>query len=433
MALLPQLNEQRMPVAAIVVVVVVSILPFALTLAGIDLGSPIESAATAEAADSPEEAYRVLAGGFVHTILEWSAVGVALITVLLAFLHYHEKGEAATPIIGLAWFCAGLVDAIHTLGADRLFPVAATHEAFTDFTWLVSRTVNIVILIIGAALFVISGQAMSREKRKRGMGFVLSVTAFFALIAFAAVYVCAVEPALPRVIRPDGVLHRPLEMIPLAMYVLAALMIFPAFYKWHPSVFTHALLFSMVPHIAAQLHMGFGSSAAFDAHYHIAHFLKLIAYAVPLVGLMMDYRLTHAQEMLAQEERAGEFFVRQQAEEALAADRSILRIVLDNTSDLVSIKDASLRFTRVNKRQAEFLRLANPIDAVGKSEADFLDAAFAGASQKQDQEVLAGGRALTALEQRLTRDGQTQRLSTSKIPLKNAEGLSVGIVTIARL
>ena len=35
--------------------------------------------------------------------------------------------------------------------------------------------------------------------------------------------------------------------------------------------------------------MAFGSETLFDSHFNIAHFLKIIAYVVPFLGLAMDY------------------------------------------------------------------------------------------------------------------------------------------------
>jgi PAS domain-containing protein len=443
MPLIPKAQEMRMPTAAIGVVVAVSILPFLLILLGVNLATP----ASLESATS----------GYVHTLLEWSAVCVAAVTVLLALLHYREKGESTTPIIGLAWFCAGLIDLFHTLGADRLIPVAADPAVFTEFTWVISRIANASILIAGAIIFLISGQTLSREQRKRGMGFVLAITAICGLIVAAGLYLCATRPTLPDVLRSWAFVGRTWDLVPLLLFGLAGSFVFPTFYRWHSSVFTHALLVSMIPHVAAQLHMAFGSAAVFDGHYHAAHFLKVIAYAVPLVGLLMDYRQTHALGMQAEEERAGEYFVRQQAEEALSRDRAILRILMEHGADMVSIKDASLNFTRVNKNMAAFLGLASPIDAVGKNDADFYVARYVEEIRRQDAQVLAHGKPITGLvmeavrkqqeviqerapdiqasvyiEKKIEKAAAPVRLAVSKFPLKNEDGRTLGIVTLCR-
>ena len=56
------------------------------------------------------------------------------------------------------------------------------------------------------------------------------------------------------------------------------------------------MLVSVIPQIATQLHMSFGSVALFDSHFNIAHFLKIIAYIVPFLGLLLDYVRTYREE-----------------------------------------------------------------------------------------------------------------------------------------
>jgi len=57
--------------------------------------------------------------------------------------------------------------------------------------------------------------------------------------------------------------------------------------------FSHALLISILPLSASELHMALGSSTLYDSHFNVAHFLKIVAYAVPLAGLLLDYMSTY--------------------------------------------------------------------------------------------------------------------------------------------
>ena len=52
----------------------------------------------------------------------------------------------------------------------------------------------------------------------------------------------------------------------------------------------------MIPEIATQVYMAFGSTALFDNYFNIAHFLKIIAYLVPFTGLVLSYMHTYQQE-----------------------------------------------------------------------------------------------------------------------------------------
>lgn len=72
-----------------------------------------------------------------------------------------------------------------------------------------------------------------------------------------------------------------------------------------------------MPSVATQLHMSFGSQALFDSHFNIAHFLKVIAYPVPLAGLTLDYIRTYRDVASTYEELTREITERQRAEVAL--------------------------------------------------------------------------------------------------------------------
>ena len=135
----------------------ICVLPFLLNVLGMDFGTPsspfpyssVENMASHERVDAM---FETLAGSFSHTILEWTAFCIAIFTVLLAFLHFHIKHDVTTPIIGVALFCAGTMDAFHTLAADRLIEAVADNRNLIPFTWAISRVFNALIMVAGISL-----------------------------------------------------------------------------------------------------------------------------------------------------------------------------------------------------------------------------------------------------------------------------------------
>ena len=118
-------HQTRLPVPFIWATVGICCFPFLLNLLGFDFGSqkpafPFSTASQMGAPERVDAMFRTLAGSFTHTILEWTAFCTAIFTVLLAFLHFSIKRDIMTPILGRALFCAGVMDAFHTLAADRL-------------------------------------------------------------------------------------------------------------------------------------------------------------------------------------------------------------------------------------------------------------------------------------------------------------------------
>ncbi|HEY9658880.1 MAG TPA: MASE3 domain-containing protein, partial [Allocoleopsis sp.] len=220
-----------------------------------------------------------------------------------------------TPILGVTLLCAGVMDAFHTLAADRLLEAVADNQNLIPFTWVLCRLCNALLTIVGVSLFLVGN-----PKRWAGnVAFVLSVSLGFGAMAYGIIHLAATRTTLPETTFPDAILTRPWDVVPLVLFLLAGVFIYPRFYQRHPSLFSHALIISTIPNAATQLHMAFGSSALFDNHFNIAHFLKIIAYLVPLAGLILDYIYTHRSVKRVNRSLRKEVEERKQAEQTLQA------------------------------------------------------------------------------------------------------------------
>ena len=281
-------------------VVGICVCPFLLNLLGVDFSSPqaaFDAVAAAGWSHSvlTDSMHRFLAGGFTHTILEWSAFCTAIFTVSLAFVHYSAKGDVTTPVIGLALLCAGVMDAFHTLAADRLIEAIADNRNLIPFTWAICRVFNALIMLVGVGILLLR----SHRGQAAGMRLVLMTGFAFGASAYGIIHACATSGRLPQTMFPDSILTRPWDVGPLLLFVIAGAVVFPIFHRREKSVFSHALVVSALPQITTQAHMAFGSTALFDNHFNIAHFLKIIAYLVPFTGLVLDYFQTHRERVLA--------------------------------------------------------------------------------------------------------------------------------------
>lgn len=289
-------GKASLPSGVVGIIVIICLLPFFLNLLGFSFASPPPPmdqtpflGLTGYALQ--DRLHQTLAGSFIHTILEWSAVATAIFTVVLAFSYFHIKEDIITPIIGVTLLCAGMMDAFHTLAADRLIEGVESSQSLIPFTWALCRLANALLTIIGVSIFLIY-----RPKRLRNSIFFLTLTTvIFGSIAYGIIHICATSNSLPQTIFPEAFINRPWDVYPLVLFILSGLWIYPKFYHKYPSLFSHALIISTIPNAITQLHMVFGSTALFDNHFHIAHFLKIIAYLVPLTGLILDYTYTHRQ------------------------------------------------------------------------------------------------------------------------------------------
>lgn len=288
-------ERKRLPRGVIWAVVVITIMPLLLILVGTDFASPVGSfdlpaAGVLGPADRVEVPARGLSGSFTHTILESIAFCAAIFTVILAWTHFAiRKGDLTAPVIGLALFCAGCMDAFHLLAANGLIDASVEITRLVPLTWALGRLFCALVMVVGA-LILLRGTPYVRTAPG---WLVWTVSLGLAVMAYGTIHFCVASGNLPRAMYPESFVKRPFDVAPLVLFSIAGVFLFPRLCRSVPSFFSHALLVSMVPHIASQMHVTFGSAALFDSHFNVAHFLKIVAYLVPFAGLCMDYFHAH--------------------------------------------------------------------------------------------------------------------------------------------
>jgi two-component system sensor histidine kinase/response regulator len=114
-------------------------------------------------------------------------------------------------------------------------------------------------------------------------------------------------------------------------------------------------------------------------------------------------------------------------------DSDLLAQLLDALPDFVAFKDAEGRYLRVSRAMAAWYGLKDPAEAVGKSDLDFYPGGFARGLAEVDARVLLSGEPLLDVEETVVgRDGKKRQLSTSKLPLRDADGRVAGTLVISR-
>ncbi len=109
-----------------------------------------------------------------------------------------------------------------------------------------------------------------------------------------------------------------------------------------------------------------------------------------------------------------------------------LQALLDNMPDLIYFKDTESRFIRVNRACAGYLGLADPRDAIGKSDADFFPAVDACAYRTEERHLLTTGEALIGKPgSHVGIDGQNRWVLTNKVPIRDHDGRIIGLFGIA--
>lgn len=116
---------------------------------------------------------------------------------------------------------------------------------------------------------------------------------------------------------------------------------------------------------------------------------------------------------------------------ALSEANALLQALMDNIPDHIYFKDRRSRFIRNSQSQASLLGLHDPSEAVGKTDFDFFP--HASKSYAEEQEVMSSGNPLVDFEEWVVwPDDREMWVSTTKMPLRNSEGQTIGIFGISR-
>ena len=124
---------------------------------------------------------------------------------------------------------------------------------------------------------------------------------------------------------------------------------------------------------------------------------------------------------------------RKRAEEALNEERHLLHTLMDNLPDVIYFKDRESHFTRINKAHAKQFGLSDPAQAVGKTDFDFFTAEHAQQAYDDEREIIRTGQPIVGQEEKETwADGHVTWVSTTKMPLRDANGNVTGTFGVSR-
>ncbi len=122
-----------------------------------------------------------------------------------------------------------------------------------------------------------------------------------------------------------------------------------------------------------------------------------------------------------------------QTEIALRHERSITRALLDNIPDHVYCKDRASRFLIISRAMAAKFGLADPAQAVGKTDFDFFTEEHARQAFEDEQRIITTGQPLLDLMEKETwEDGRISWGLTTKTPLRNELGEIIGTCGITK-
>ncbi|MCB1221159.1 MAG: PAS domain S-box protein [Planctomycetales bacterium] len=320
----PASSSTALPIWLVWFTVILCILPTALNLLGFDFGS------------DPDTALHGIpnhGGVYAHTLLEWTSFSLALLIATLSFINYRITRDPVVLLIGSLLFWSGCLDAFHILVSDGLMATRVDPDLLSPLTWFGSRMFNATVTALGAlALLWLPASEFGRSGPQHTRRVVVWLGSLFGILLWLIMFWFTRTSSLPAEMFPDNFVKRPLDLLPLLIYIVCAALLLPLLYRRRPGVFIHALWLSMLPNIFVQLHSSFGAAELYDNHFNIAHGLKIVAYGVPLAGLALEYIRTY----YLVESRLSEGTLEQEASQRqLTFSENRLKAVLDNAAEAI--------------------------------------------------------------------------------------------------
>jgi two-component system cell cycle sensor histidine kinase/response regulator CckA len=117
---------------------------------------------------------------------------------------------------------------------------------------------------------------------------------------------------------------------------------------------------------------------------------------------------------------------------SLDGERSLLRTLIDTLPDPVFTKDAQGRVLSCNPAALEIFGLQREQQAIGKTVFDLYPLELAELRHADDLGVMAGHSLVNSEERNVDREGNPQWYLTIKVPLRDADNETVGLIAISR-
>ncbi len=149
----------------------------------------------------------------------------------------------------------------------------------------------------------------------------------------------------------------------------------------------------------------------------------------------LEVRVEQRTEQLGRVNEAlcAEIAERHRVDRALVEERQRLNVLMESVPDSIYFKDHENRFLQVSRALAHRFALKTPEEAVGRTEFEFLSPEQARTAFEDELQVMHTGLPVIGKIESETRpDGRQSWVSTTRMPLRDAEGKIIGTFGISR-
>lgn len=270
-------HRYQIPKLVLVVVILLSLAPIFVGLVN------------ALAKASPNNLVLDLAFKPVFYTTIWTVAGIvaALFTGVMAFIDYNIRRESPISMFGIILLVSAILDVLYLVLIAKTG--AAVDESRVYLLWSINRVFYTLAILLGS-LYLLS----VRLKSLRSPGNRESIIFRLGILEIILAMIC-ITPLL--FVKNFG--HLPIQLgqnitldlgafLPLIIIVAWGLFVLPRFMLRFYSIFSKLLLLSILPLVLAQLFMSL-STQLYDNYFNAAHYLRFLAYLVPVGGIVLNY------------------------------------------------------------------------------------------------------------------------------------------------
>jgi signal transduction histidine kinase len=269
-----------------------------------------------------------------HFYIELFAVLLAAILSFYYIARARTLSDKFSLFIGIGFLANALIDLLHVVISFTYMNEFMFLKYFIPQTWFAGRiflSAMFVIAIAGYPLLssvtrkpnggILAEPENQTLERPEKIPKVLVWSLVILSVAAGGVAISSLFVVFPGSVLDDSFLHRPYEIPPLALFVVALLYFYKNELYRKSDVFYKGVLAAIVIDIFGQIIMSY-STTSFDTAHNTAHVLKDAAYFVNIIGLALssisyNAKLKEANKNLIEREEV----IRSQYEKLKESDR----------------------------------------------------------------------------------------------------------------
>jgi diguanylate cyclase (GGDEF)-like protein len=221
-----------------------------------------------------------------YLYLEVGGTLLSFFYAAIALVRFRGTHDRTALILAFGFVLSGIIETVGCFGLNDSLFSGALALSHIPMGWMVSRTLLAILLLAAIAVERYMPTARQPSKETAAALLVVALAAYLTSAAFLA------APAAP-VARAANLLSRPWDLLPAALFMVAAVCFLQRLKnddkdkKSSASLFDHSLFIvaslNVVCHVAAAF-----SRQLFDGPFFFAELSKTFSYVVMLSGALLD-------------------------------------------------------------------------------------------------------------------------------------------------